>query len=149
MLVDSLEADGSSKVSRGKTVLTTSSKKLYDAIALRLGKRNRFARVRHVKNLGVGFAARGAATAVMSGRLKVVKKRKSRFLALRSAGGSTKQLWRAGPAPALHYGCEVTGISESNLAVVRSLAAQCSFGTTKGRSITASFLFADARELDP
>eukprot|EP00974_Lingulodinium_polyedra_P046579 4463289-Lingulodinium_polyedra.AAC.1 len=76
MLANSLESGGFSRVSRGKTVFTISSKKLFDAIVFRLGRRNRFARVRQVRNLGVGFAARGSATAVTSARLKVVKKRK-------------------------------------------------------------------------
>jgi hypothetical protein len=139
------------EVSAKKIKIVSSRPKLARiAVACMLTKKARAAS--HAKLLGTGVVGgKRRSTRVMKTRLHEFSKNIARFHAMRTAKLNVKQMVRAAGTPALLYGVEVVGLSDTALATTRSRVACAAAPQAGGKNpdLTLYALDGSTGTLDP
>ncbi len=106
----------------------------------------------HAKLLGTDtVGGRRRCTQTFRQRLKVFSGSIGRFQALRKIGTNSTQMVRTAGIPALLYGCETFGVSDTTLDTTRSKVAKAASRDSCGRNPVLTLLALDGEEgtLDP
>ena len=106
---------------------------------------------RGVKLLGASFSAgaRGGRGTVIKARILKQKIRKPRLRALRRLTAQAARIGFTGVEPACLFGSTVTGVSDAELADVRTLAGAATASRAQGRSLTLALMLEDNARYDP
>ncbi len=134
MITHKLEKDLELVVSTKKSVVTASSVRLAAEVARQVAG-NKLKPVRRAKLLGTASTAGRARCALgLKARVKAFAAEKSRYQRLRRVGVDTACMAQAAAAPAMLYGVECCGISDSLLHSSRVAAATAASGESGGKN---------------
>ena len=139
------------EVSQKKSKVVAGRDKLAIAAAA-LMRTKRVKAAAHAKLLGTGvLGGRRRSTYVMRVRLHAFTKTIVRFHVMRSAGVNAKQMVRAAGSPAMLYGVEVVGLSDTALQTTRSRTAAAAAPQAGGKNpdLTLYALDGSSGSLDP
>ena len=146
-----LEDDLQLEVSTSKSVTVGSRPVIAQRVASKLRK-VQVRSARSAKMLGVGTAGgRRRCASVLRSRIVKVRARVPRIQQLRRAGVNSALLVRTGIIPAMTYGQDISGVSNSMLLQQRRIAAKASAAPGSGKDLNLSLWIEDfsGRRTDP
>ncbi len=150
-LVDRLENTLGMDVSQAKSKVIAGRPSVAAAVIQRL-ENGKLTQTRQAKMLGTdSVGGRVRSTLTFRGRVQSFTEKAPRIQALRKAGVNSLQMVRTAGTPAIVYGCDVFGMSDSALYLARTKVAAAAAAPTGGKNIELLLHLLDgpAGTLDP
>ncbi len=132
-----------SRGKQGKTVAVANSRRLGKKIKP-IVSRYGISLCKSAKLLGCDYAGGGSvSSAVRRSRITRFRPRLTRFRALKRGGGKPSRIMKASGMPSMGFGAAVYGINDANIAAMKTIVAEASDTTTRGRNINLDLMLMD------